>query len=235
MLVSFRRNNLAPEKLHQPNEEEFKMRPIAFVLAMSVVSSPALAQSWEEYNYPEYAISVTFPAVPQVQNTTYQIAEGRSAPARVYSVRQDKAEFKLTIAELANTGVDEKTVLDQAIKTLAQGAAVKLNVPARIYRAYGRQLTLEGADGSRAMAAVFDINNRLYQIEAKVPRGGSEFELTRFQQSLVFDRELSNRTPEQVKAIRDACPGLAGILNGAGNPVTPAGFDDPRCRTASRQ
>ena len=116
------------------------------------------------------------------------------------------------------------------MKTLSQGATVKVNVPARIYQAYGRQLTIEGADGSRSMVAMFDIMGRLYQIEAKVPRGGSEFELTRFQQSLVFDRSVSNRTPEQVRAIREACPGLAGVLNALGNPVQPAGLDDPRCQ-----
>ena len=80
------------------------------------------------------------------------------------------------------------------------------------------------------MVSMFDITGRLYLIEAKVPRGGSEFELTRFRQSLVFDREISNRSPEEVRAIREACLGLAGVLNGAGNPVNPAGVDDPRCQ-----
>ena len=120
--------------------------------------------------------------------------------------------------------------VDHAVNAVSHGATVKLNVPARIYRVYGRQLTVEGADGSRSMVAIFDLKGRLFQIEAKVPRGGSEFELTRFQQSLVFDREISNRSPEEVRAIRAGCPGLVGVLNGAGNPVNPAGLDDPRCQ-----
>jgi hypothetical protein len=205
------------------------MRSIPFILTALAFSAPAAAQSWEEYAYPEYAISVAFPASPKIETTTYQIADGRSVPARAYSVRQDKGEFKLTVAELANTGLDEKTVIDHAVKALSQGATVKLNVPARIYRVYGRQLTVEGPDGSRSMVAIFVLKGRLFQIEAKVPRGGSEFELTRFQQSLVFDREVSNRSPEEIRAIRASCPGLAGVLNAAGNPVNPAGTDDPRC------
>jgi len=206
------------------------MRSIPFILAVFAFSGPAVAQSWEEYTYPEYAISVAFPASPKIETTTYQFADGRSVPARVYSVRQDKGDFKLTVADLANTGLDEKTVLDHAITALSRGATVKLDVPARIYRVCGRQLTVEGADGSRSMVGIFDLNGRLFQIEAKVPRGGSEFELTRFQQSLVFDREISNRSPEEVRAIRAGCPGLVGVLNGAGNPVNPAGLDDPRCQ-----
>src|SRR3984893_19478402 len=136
-------------------KEEPKMRSLPFILAAFAFSAPAVAQSWEEYSYPEYAISVAFPAIPQIETTTYQIADGCSVPARVYSVLQDKGEFKLTVADLANTGLDEKTVLDHAITALSQGATVKLNVPARIYRVYGRQLTIEGADGSRSMVAIF--------------------------------------------------------------------------------
>ena len=136
----------------------------------------------------------------------------------------------MTIADLANIALDEKAIIDHAIKALSQGATVKVNVPARIYQVYGRQLTIEGADGSRSMVALFDFMGRLFRIEAKVPPGGNEFQLTRFQQSLVFERGVSNRSPEVVRAIREACPGLAGILNAAGNPVTPAGADDPRCQ-----
>src|SRR6516164_938660 len=169
------------------------MRSIPFILAVFAFSGPAVAQSWEEYTYPEYAISVAFPASPKIETTTYQFADGRSVPARVYSVRQDKVDFKLTVADLANTGLDEKTVLDHAITALSRGATVKLNVPARIYRVYGRQLTVEGADGSRSMVGIFYLNGRLFQIEAKLARGGSEFELTWFQQSLVFGRRCGNR------------------------------------------
>ncbi len=206
------------------------MRIIAFAVAVFVVSGPAAAQSWQEYSYPEYAFSVAFPADPKIEMTTYEIADGRSVPARVYSARQDNGQFKMTVAELANTGLDEKAVIDHAIKTLSQGATVKVNIPARIYQVYGRQLTLEGADGSRSMIAIFDIMGRLYQIEAKAPPGGNEFELTRFQQSLVFERGVTNRSAEEVRAISEACPGLAGVLNAAGNPVRPAGPDDPRCQ-----
>jgi hypothetical protein len=206
------------------------MRIIAFAVAVFVVNGPAAAQSWQEYSYPEYAFSVAFPADPKVEMTTYEIADGRSSPARVYSARQDKGQFKMTVADLANTGLDEKAVIDHAVKTLSQGATVKVNIPARIYQVYGRQLTVEGADGSRSMVAIFDIMGRLYQIEAKAPPGGNEFELTRFQQSLVFERGVTNRSAEEVRAISEACPGLAGVLNGAGNPVRPAGVDDPRCQ-----
>ena len=95
------------------------MRLIALMLAAFAISGPAAAQNWQEYSYPDYAFTVTFPADPKIESTTHEVAEGRPVPARVYSVRQDKGEFKMTVADLANTGLDEKAVIDHAVKILA--------------------------------------------------------------------------------------------------------------------
>jgi len=202
------------------------MRPIAFVLATFVASAPAAAQGWEEYSYPDYAFSVAFPAKPQVDTTTYQIADNRSVPARIYSVRQANVVFSMIVAELEGTNFEENAVVDHAIKMLSQNARVRLNIPARIYRVYGRQLTLEGADGSRSMVQLFDHNDRLYQIEAKaLPDqnvSNPQSDMVRFHQSLDFTDGGSNRSEEAVRAIREICRGLV-------NPAFGAGLDDPAC------
>jgi hypothetical protein len=198
------------------------MRTIALVLAAFVASAPAAAQNWHEYAYPDYAFSVAFPADPQIQTTTYQVADGRSVPARAYTARQNNSLLKVTIAELANTGLQENAVIDHAIKRLSAGGEVKFNIPHRIYRVYGRQLGIQGLDGSRSTVAVFDYKGRLYLIEAKALAGGSDAatDTLRFQQSLVFTDGGSNRSEDAIRAIREACRGAA---------FNPAGVDDPRC------
>ena len=196
------------------------MRLIAFTLAAFAIVGPAAAQNWQEYSYPAYAFTIAFPADPRVQTTTYRIADGRSVESHVYSARENDSVFAVTVAELGKTGLDESAVIDHAIKTLSEGGEVKINIPHRIYRVYGRQLSVVGGDGSRSTVALFDINGRLYQIEAKLFPGGDDFDLIRFQQSLVFERGVSNRAPETVRAFREACAGLN---------ANPAGFDDPRC------
>ena len=211
------------------------MRSMLFVLAALVASGPAAAQSWKEYTYSEYAVSLTFPANPQIEMTSYQVAEGRSVPARAYSVRQDKMAFNLTIADLAGTNFEESALIDNAIKTLSTGGELTLNLPHRIYRVYGRQCVVKGRDGSTSMAAVFEYKGRLYLIEAKALPGSmaadSEFALTRFQQSLTFTDGGSNRTEDQIRAYREACPRSAGGGgNAAGRRFNPAGLDDPRCQ-----
>jgi hypothetical protein len=211
------------------------MRSMLFGLAVLVASDPVAAQSWEEYAYSEYAVSLTFPANPQIEMISYQVAEGRSVPARVYSVRQDKMVFNLTIADLSGANLQESALIDNAIKRLSTGGELKLNLPHRIYRVYGRQFVVEGRDGSTSMAAVFDYKRRLYLIEAKALPGGitadTEFALTRFHQSLSFTDGGSNRTEDQIRAYREACSrSLAGGRNAAGVPFNPAGADDPRCQ-----
>ncbi len=198
------------------------MRLIAFILAVFVASGPAAAQSWQEYSYPAYSFTVAFPADPQIETTTYQVADGRSVAAHVYSVRLNNGVFKVTVAELANTSLEESAVIDHAIKTLSEGGEVKINIPHRIYKVYGRQLSILGADRSRSTVAVFDYNGRLYQIEGKALPGGDVTDIIRFQQSLVFTDGGSNRSPDAIRAIREACRGAAGVAN-------PAGPDDPRC------
>src|SRR5438552_9160669 len=148
------------------------MRSITFVLASLVAAGPAAAQSWQEYTYPDYAFSIAFPAAPQIETSTYQAADGRSVAARVYSVRQNNVVFQMTVADLAGTNLEESAVIDHAIKTLSAGGKVTVNIPHRIYKIYGRQLSIVGADGSQSAAALFDYKGRLYQIEGKALPGG---------------------------------------------------------------
>ena len=99
------------------------MRIGTFAVA-AIVSGPAAAQSWQEYSYPDYAFSVTFPANPQVETTTYQVADNRSVPAHVYTVRRSNSILMVTVADLANTGLDERTVIDHAFKTMSADGKV---------------------------------------------------------------------------------------------------------------
>ena len=123
------------------------------------------------------------------------------------------------VAEIGTAG-QEDAIIDHAIRLLSQMGEVKVNFPHRVYQVYGRQISIAARDGSRETAAVFDLNGRLYQIEAKVLAGGDDTDLIRFQQSLIFSRDVSNRGQDVIRNIREAC---RGVVN------NPAGLDDPRC------
>jgi hypothetical protein len=163
------------------------MRVIAFIVAVLATGGPAAAQSWKEYAYPDYAFAVSFPANPEIETTTYPAADGRAVPAHVYSVTQDGSVFKMTVVELPDSASEESAVIDHAIKTLSQGGEIKLNIPARVSRVFGRQLSVVEANGSRSSVALFYHDSRLYQIEGKsLPPGNATADAIRFQQSLMF-------------------------------------------------
>ena len=69
-----------------------------------------------------------------METTTYQIAEDRTIQAHVYSVRRDNAVFKMTVAEFADTGLDESAVIDHAVELMSEDGQVKVNIPHRINR-----------------------------------------------------------------------------------------------------
>ena len=183
------------------------MRPFVIIPVLLVFVGPAAAQGWQEYSYPDYSFRVSFPAAPQIEATTYQVAEDRSVAAHVYSVRRDNAEFSVTVAELSDSGLAEAAVIDHAIKMLSEGGQVKVNIPHRINRVFGRQLSILEGDGSRAAVALFDHSGRLYQIEGKsLPNGAdATADSIRFVQSLIFTGGGSNRTAEEIRAAQPAC------------------------------
>jgi hypothetical protein len=184
------------------------MRLLTFILmtftpAIFAVTGPAAAQNWQEYSYPDYSFRVSFPADPQSETTTYQIADDRAAEARVYAVHRKDAEFKVTVAEVADPAPEETALIDHAIRMLSAGGEVKVDIPHRINRVFGRQLSILQGDGSRAAVALFDFNGRLYQIEGRsLPTGNDAADAIRFVQSLSFTGGGSNRSADDIRAAR---------------------------------
>jgi hypothetical protein len=172
------------------------MLRIAFLIAALFASGPAAAQSWKEYTYPQHSFGVSFPAQPTVETKTYQTADGTSVEAQVYSVAQPNAVFTMTVVDLSGVQTEEKAVIDHAIRTLSQAGEIKLDIPHRISRVYGRQLSIAGRDGSHASIALFYHQKRLYQIEGLALPSGEDgtADAIRFQQSLIFTTNAANRT-----------------------------------------
>ena len=195
----------------------FTIVPVTFIPLMFAVTGPAAAQNWQGYNYRDYSFGVSFPADPQIETTTYQITDDRTVEARVYAVRRKDAELKVTVAQLADPPPEETAVIDHAIKTLSAGGEVKVNIPHRVNRVFGRQLSILQGDGSRAAVALFDYNGRFYQIEGKSTGNDAAADAIRFVQSLIFTGGGSNRSADDIRAARRACNsvGPGGISSSA--------------------
>lgn len=203
----------------------FALARLAVVIpALGLLASGAAGQTWQSYNYPQLAFSVSFPGTPQVEDTRLAITGDRVVPAHVYAVRRTDAEFTVTIADIGDPPAEESALIDHATRTLAAGGEVKVDIPHRINRVYGRQLSILQEDGSRTAAAVFDFNGRLYAIAGRaLPGTDATADAIRFVQSLAFEGGGSNRPPAaDRRAGCEARPGPAG--GGEGR------REDIRCR-----
>jgi hypothetical protein len=165
------------------------MRLRAFVFAI-ILTCPAAAAEWKEFQSPDHLFTVTFPTDPKIETTAYHTPDGGSFNAHVYSSAQETGVFTLTVAEVPETGnqVQEDALMSDAIKRITEGAQIKFDIQHRIRWFYGRQLGIAGVNGGYSYVAVFHHNNRLYQIEGRafVAGGQAEVDAMRFQQSLDF-------------------------------------------------
>lgn len=207
------------------------MRLIAFVVAAAVagiVSGTAVAQGqWREHGYANQGFGIAWPAEPNIQEVEkFEAVPGKMVPATVYSLDYNKSLLKVTVVDGRDANLNEDAVVRHHVAKVQQGGRVTFDFPHRIYRIYGRQMSVARPNGSVTQAVFFFANERLYMVESTRNPGGEDFDLIKFQQSLTFDRNVRNRTEQQIAAIMAACKG--GVA-GNDRPGNPAGLDDPRC------
>jgi hypothetical protein len=163
-----------------------------FVLLSSVMgiwTSAAVADTWTEYTYPELGFVVSFPADPVMETLPYRAPDGTTAKEILYSVRQGTGIYKVAVVDMSNVAIDGATAIDQAVNQLRINSEVRLDIPARVNRNRGRQLSLVGDDGSHSAVAIFFADHRLYQVQGIVladSEDPSSGDAIRFQQSLRF-------------------------------------------------
>jgi hypothetical protein len=156
---------------------------------MAVLANSAVADDWMEYSYPELGFSVSFPAAPASETMPYRTVEGAMANETQYSVQQENSAYRVSIIDFGNVTFDRDAAIEEALNEFRGKGDVKVDIPARVNRNFGRQLSIVAKDGSRSSVAVFFANNRIYEIEGTIlasnpdPNSGDAI---RFQQSLRF-------------------------------------------------
>lgn len=154
-----------------------------------LVPLAAVAEEWKAYTYPEPGFSIEFPGVPVVQSSRIKNSLGLSLPMTRYELRQGRILYTLTVVNYSLTNADALTTIVETERALSASGKVAESRGARIKRVFGRQLTLDGGDGSRSAIAIFFVNRHLYTMVAQVlpphPVGLPD-DAIRFEQSLQF-------------------------------------------------
>jgi hypothetical protein len=170
-----------------PSVQLFAARIAALAVALLLIGSPAEAQAWREYRYAGFAVQ--FPVEPTIESGTYATADGATVDARIYSAQQEGTLYKVTVADFSRIRQSEAQALSEAIGLLTENGEVVVDVPHRVNRILGRQLSIAGHDGSRKAVALFYRNRRLYVVEGTaLPTNEDPMSSDgmRFQQSLRF-------------------------------------------------
>jgi len=189
------------------------MRLLALIPAalLLVLSAPATAQEWAQYNSQQDFFSVNFPAEPTVRQLTYESEYGLTLPGRVYSVEDATGKYAVTAIDYSQA---EKMHLERQAKCKAAGGdGDQCNNPGRadvrgamihaswsfmkrgsevthfaLYNAdlvEGIRLQLLNKDGSRTFGVIHMHDYHLYIVEGTVPKGLPPPAL--FQQSFGFN------------------------------------------------
>ena len=184
------------------------MRRLVLITAaiMLCASGASFAQEWMDYINKEDRFTVNFPGQPQLQTITWPSEYGATMPGRVYSVTVGGARYSVTVIDYtrarelhaaiqknqANTGtiyadIDTMASIQYAATKLYRmkpGSKVTYDAWHYIDLVEGHQLQLTNADESRTFVSIYLHENRLYILDATVPKGAPQPGL--FQQSLSF-------------------------------------------------
>jgi hypothetical protein len=160
-----------------------------FLAACCLIPVAAVAQEWTVYRYPDAGFAVQLPAAPAVEKSTFRTSAGASLPMTRYTARQNGIVFTLDVVDFSSANADGTSTIADTEKSFGASGKVTVAIDARINRAFGRELSVSRADGSRSAIAIFFINRHLFVLDGKslppnaIARSGDAI---RFQQSLQF-------------------------------------------------
>jgi hypothetical protein len=162
---------------------------VGILAAAWMAPAVALAQEWKSYSYDDAGFAVQFPAPPSVEKSQFRTAAGGALPMTRYSARQDGIVFRIDVVDYSGAETLGANAIADAEKALGATGKVTVAIDARINRDFGRELSIDGADGSRSAVALFYIDKHLIELigQALPPNAMSKSgDAVRFQQSLQF-------------------------------------------------
>jgi hypothetical protein len=165
---------------------------VAILMAACLTPIAAAAQEWKVYPYPDAGFAIQFPAAPTVDKSTFKTSAGVALPMTRYALRQERIVYTLSVVDYSTTNADGMSTIAEAEKSFGASGKVTVAIDARVNRAYGRELSVTGADGSHSAIAIFFVNKHLYTLVGEslppnaIQRSG---DTVRFQESLQFTGE----------------------------------------------
>lgn len=142
--------------------------PAALVLSLA---GAAVAQEWAEFVDRADHFTVNFPGDPAKQDLMYKTAKGTTLPAHVYSAKDRRGEYFMTVVDYRNASPEEQA---SAIKEASDAFRAKgkpaYDEPGNLDGHHSQRITVETPTGHRRLAEILISNDkRLYISESETP------------------------------------------------------------------
>lgn len=165
------------------------------VAGLMAITGSAQA-AWEQYINEELHFGVDFPEPPTMSMGTYQGAVSGERPSTIFEAEYRGMTYRVTVVDISDQLIDGGSILEEAVYIWGLEGQITVDTIARAdpweRATYGRRLTIDKEDGSRATASFFENGGRLYIFEATIPPGGDLEDPNpgRFVQSVLFRIDL---------------------------------------------
>ena len=163
------------------------------VFALFLAAGPALAEDWNEYNYPDHGVAIQFPAKPESMKSTYDSIYVKGLPSLVISAEDDHVIYKMTVVDLSTRSDMGTNFLNEAANRIERDGEVLFTDFPHVYQGarsvFGVTLVVDRNDGSRVRSSLYHHRGRLYIAEAIVLPTRADKDMTtpsRYDQTIRF-------------------------------------------------
>jgi len=141
----------------------------ALVLAVVLASAAAGQAGWKEYEFRRDGFTARYPGEPVLTEHNYDTRLASSVTERVYSSESEGVVYAVAVADFGGARLIGDQAIDEAADRLMAMGRLTHDVSARLNWNYGRELRVEGADGTSYTDAIFLIGDKLLQLKVIYP------------------------------------------------------------------
>ncbi len=149
------------------------MRFVSLMTAAAValfISSAASAQTWSEYVNRGDFFSVNMPGDPASQDLMYKTAKGTMLPARLYTARDARGNYTITVVDYSKAEGELGTAIDEAVAAIRAKGTPKYDAVNMLDMHRSWRITVETPEKRRLLGEVLvAANKRLYISQADTP------------------------------------------------------------------
>src|SRR5579884_590983 len=169
------------------------------VAGVILIAAPANAADWKLMPFPDQGFGIESP-VPLVKGTgMYQGAVAGRIPTITYTGELNKIRYKVTVIDISSRPAEALNLYEEMEALLElQGKVIgndSMGIEPGKARQYGRELVIQGKDGSLRRIGLMYQKGKIYQAEATILPGGDKesFDPERFADSIIFDLDPTRR------------------------------------------